>query len=72
MAQWVVKEMEGYREDDELPAHRIWKLTIVGSLHNPIVPRAESDLNLPAARLGATPTLSRRGNHVAEFELCLP
>ena len=35
LAQWAAKEMEGYDNDDELPAHRIWNLTIVGNLHNP-------------------------------------
>ena len=36
LARWAAKEMEGYNEDDELPGHRVWKLTIVGSLHNPM------------------------------------
>ena len=36
LAQWAAKEMEGYDNDDELPAHRIWNLTIVGNLHNPM------------------------------------
>ena len=36
IADWAAKELEGYQENDELPAHRIWKLEIVGSLHNPM------------------------------------
>ena len=36
LARWAAKEMEGYEDDDQLPAHRIWKLSIVGSLHNPM------------------------------------
>ena len=34
--EWCRKELEGYGEEDELPAHRIWRLTIKGSLHNPM------------------------------------
>ena len=36
LAQWATKEMAGYDEDDDLPAHRIWKLSIVATLHNPM------------------------------------
>lgn len=32
---WTEKELEGYRNEDELPSHRIWKLSIKASLHNP-------------------------------------
>ena len=34
LADWAAKEMEGYGEGDELPPHRVWGATIVGSLHN--------------------------------------
>lgn len=34
LAEWAGKEMEGYHEDDDLPPHRIWNLTIIGNLHN--------------------------------------
>ena len=36
LAEWAAKELEGYEAEDELPPHRIWKLTIVASLHNPM------------------------------------
>ena len=36
LAGWAAKELEGYEEDDELPAHRSWGLTILASLHNPM------------------------------------
>lgn len=36
LARWAAKELEGYEERDELPRHRIWKLTIVATLHNPM------------------------------------
>ena len=36
LAGWAAKELEGYEAEDELPAHRSWKLTIVASLHNPM------------------------------------
>ena len=36
LATWAAKELEGYEEGDELPAHRTWGLTIVASLHNPM------------------------------------
>ena len=35
LVEWAAKELEGYEEDDELPAHRGWRLTIVSSLYNP-------------------------------------
>ena len=36
LAKWASKELEGYEENDELPRHRSWGLTIVASLHNPM------------------------------------
>ena len=36
ITEWAAKELEGYAEDDELPAHRTWKLTIKANLHNPL------------------------------------
>ena len=36
LAEWAAKETEGYDEGDELPPHRVWRATIVGSLHNPM------------------------------------
>ena len=36
LAHWAARELEGYEEDDELPAHRTWHLSIVASLHNPV------------------------------------
>lgn len=36
LAQWAAKEMEGYDDDDELPTHRMWKLSIVATLYNPM------------------------------------
>ena len=35
LAEWAAKELEGYEEEDELPTHRSWRLTIVANLHNP-------------------------------------
>ena len=35
IVEWAAKELEGYQEEDELPAHRIWHLSITASLHNP-------------------------------------
>ena len=35
VAQWAAKELEGYDEEDELPAYRSWRLSIVASLHRP-------------------------------------
>ena len=35
IVEWSTRELEGYREDDELPAYRTWSLTIKASLHNP-------------------------------------
>ena len=35
LAAWAARELEGYREQDELPSHRIWDLTVVASLYNP-------------------------------------
>ena len=35
LIEWTEKELEGYQEGDELPSHRIWKLTIKADLHNP-------------------------------------
>ena len=34
VATWAAKEMEGYGPTDELPPHRSWKLSIVGTLRN--------------------------------------
>lgn len=36
VAAWATKEMEGYELEEELPAHRIWKLSIVGNMYNPV------------------------------------
>ena len=36
LAKWAARELEGYEEEDELPTHRSWRLTIVASLHNPM------------------------------------
>ena len=36
LAEWAAKEIEGYDNDDELPPHRTWKLSIVATLHNPM------------------------------------
>ena len=35
LASWAAKELEGYKEEDELPSHRIWELTVVANLYNP-------------------------------------
>ena len=35
IVDWTTKELEGYQQEDELPAHRIWKLSIKANLHNP-------------------------------------
>ena len=35
LVEWTEKELEGYQEEDELPSHRIWKLSIKANLHNP-------------------------------------
>ena len=35
LAEWAAKELEGYTEEDELPTHRRWELTIVANLYNP-------------------------------------
>ena len=35
LADWAAKELEGYAEEDELPTHRRWELTIVANLYNP-------------------------------------
>ena len=35
IVEWSARELEGYKEGDELPAYRIWNLTIKASLHNP-------------------------------------
>ena len=35
LAEWTVKELEGYRKEDQIPTHRIWPLQITASLHNP-------------------------------------
>ena len=34
LAAWAAKEAGGYAQDDELPAHRIWNLSVVATLHN--------------------------------------
>ena len=36
LADWTTKELEGYEETDELPKYRIWSLSIVGSVYNPV------------------------------------
>lgn len=36
LIEWTEKELEGYQMEDELPSHRIWKLTIKANLHNPL------------------------------------
>ena len=35
LADWAANELEGYAEEDELPTHRRWELTIVANLYNP-------------------------------------
>ncbi len=35
LAEWAARELEGYAEEDEVPAYRCWELTIVASLYNP-------------------------------------
>ena len=35
LADWAAKELEGYAEEEELPKHRRWELTIVANLYNP-------------------------------------
>ncbi len=35
VTDWTKKELEGYSESDELPPHRIWRLTIKATLYNP-------------------------------------
>ena len=35
LAEWAAKELEGYGDEDELPTHRRWELTIVADLYNP-------------------------------------
>ena len=37
LADWAAKELEGYGEDDALPAHRHWPLTITATLGNPLI-----------------------------------
>jgi len=36
LGNWARMELDGYGEDDELPPHRRWSLSIVGSYHNPM------------------------------------
>ena len=36
IVEWTEKELEGYQMEDDLPEHRIWKLSIKASLHNPL------------------------------------
>ena len=36
LAEWAAKELDGYDEDDELPNHRTWRLSIVATFHNPM------------------------------------
>ena len=36
LAEWATKELEGYEAGDDLLPHRVWRATIVGSLHNPM------------------------------------
>ena len=36
LAEWAAKELEGYEPEDELPPHRIWQLSVVATLHNPL------------------------------------
>lgn len=36
IAEWAAKELEGYHEEDELPAHRTWRLSIKANLVSPI------------------------------------
>ena len=36
VAAWATSEMEGYGLEDKLPAHRIWNLSIVGNMYNPV------------------------------------
>ena len=52
LAEWAARELEGYGAEDELPAHRSWRLSIVASLHNPVPLLShrlsnEGGLNLP-------------------------
>ena len=35
LADWAAKELEGYEQEDELPTHRRWELTIVASVYSP-------------------------------------
>lgn len=35
LAAWAAKELEGYDEEDTLPTHRSWELTILANLYNP-------------------------------------
>ena len=35
LADWASREAGGYANDDELPAHRTWRLTVTASLLNP-------------------------------------
>ena len=35
LAGWAARELEGYEEDDELPEHRCWHLTIRATLYSP-------------------------------------
>ena len=55
---WAAKEMEGYGPTDELPPHRSWKLSIVGTLHN-----GSKGVSLPNCDLG---DLSIANEHRAE------
>lgn len=34
LAAWAAREAGGYAQDDELPAHRIWNLSVVATLQN--------------------------------------
>lgn len=36
LADWAAKELEGYDADDELPRHRLWRLSITASMYNPM------------------------------------
>ena len=36
LADWAARELEGYGEDDELPEHRRWHLTIKATLLSPL------------------------------------
>ena len=76
VAAWAASEMEGYGLEDELPAHRIWKLSIVGNMYNPAQGSSISDFHLGdlsvAERHRDKVTIYHCRDGIGEIERMLP